>query len=127
LDRHTAAFVGLYQSTVSDWITHYVRPQENANRSDVRWIEFIGSGGAGLRVSGEGRPLGVSAWPYSAADLAEAKHDYELPRRDVITVNVDGRQMGVGGDNSWGLPVHEEYRLSPKARYDFALTLSPLR
>jgi beta-galactosidase len=127
LDRHTAAFVGLYRSAVGDWITHYVRPQENANRSDVRWIEFAGSDGRGLRVKAEGQPFGVSAWPYSATDLAQAKHDSELPRRESITVNVDGWQMGVGGDNSWGLPVHEEYRLSPKRKYDFALSLAPLR
>jgi beta-galactosidase len=127
LDRHTAAFVGLYRSTVSDWITHYVRPQENANRTDLRWIEFTGANGQGLRIKAEGQPTGVSAWPYSAADLGEAKHDYELPRRDFITVNVDGRQMGVGGDNSWGLPVHEEYRLPPKSKYVFAFSLSPLR
>jgi beta-galactosidase len=126
-DRHTAAFVGLYQSTVGDWITHYVRPQENANRTDVRWIEFTGSDGTGLRMKAEGKPFGVSAWPYSAADLAEAKHDHELPRRDSITVNVDGWQMGVGGDNSWGLPVHEEYRIPPKGKYRFALNLEPSR
>jgi beta-galactosidase len=125
-DRHTAAFVGLYQSTVSDWITHYVRPQENGNRTDVRWIEFAGAGG-GLRIKSEGKPFAVSAWPYSAADLGEAKHDYELPRRQVITVNVDGWQMGVGGDNSWGLPVHEEYRIPPKGKYAFAVCLEPLR
>ncbi len=92
----------------------------------MRRIEFAGSDGAGLRVEAEGRPFDVSAWPYSAADLAAAKHDYELPRRDSITVNVDGWQMGVGGDNSWGLPVHEEYRIPPKGTYAFALSLAPL-
>ena len=127
LDRHTGAFVGVYQSSVRNWITHYVRPQENANRTDVRWIEFTGAGGRGLRVKAQGKPFGVSAWPYSATDLAEAKHDYELPRRDFITVNVDAQQMGVGGDNSWGLPVHEEYRLSPKNKYRFALSFEPVR
>jgi beta-galactosidase len=92
----------------------------------VRWIEFTGADGHGLHVQPEDKSFGVSAWPYAADDLAAAKHDYELPRRDFITVNVDGWQMGVGGDNSWGLPVHEEYRLSPKKKYTFALSLWPL-
>jgi beta-galactosidase len=41
-------------------------------------------------------------------------------------VNVDFRQMGVGGDNSWGHPVHEEYRIPPKGKYTFGFTLKPL-
>lgn len=61
------------------------------------------------------QPFGVSAWPYSATDLATASHNYELPRRDIITVILDALHMGVGGDNSWGLPVHPEYRI-PKAK-----------
>ena len=125
-DRKSGAAVGIYHSTVDEWITRYVHPQENANRTDVRWIDFADAGGNGLRVKAAGRPLGVSAWPYSAADLATAKHDTELPRRDFITVNVDGWQMGVGGDNSWGLPVHSKYRVPRAAKYAYAFDLIPL-
>jgi len=67
-----------------------VHPQENANRSDVRWIDFADVNGTGLRVMMTGRPLDVSAWPYSATDRAATTHDNQLPRRDFITVNVDG-------------------------------------
>jgi len=126
-DRKTASAVGIYQSTVAGWITHYVRPQENANRTDVRWIDFSDASGWGLKIESDNLPFGVSAWPYSAPDLASAKHDYELPQRDSITVNVDGWQMGVGGDNSWNLPVHKEYRLNPGKSYSFGITLKPDR
>ena len=101
-DRKTSAAIGLYRSTVEDWITPYVRPQENANRTDVRWIEFGEPAGARLRISATDRLLGISAWPYTQEDLATATHHHLLPRRDSITVNVDGFQMGVGGDTSWG-------------------------
>ena len=124
-DRKTGAAVGLYQSTVEDWITHYIRPQENANRADVYWIDFADAGRDGLRIQADGPPFGVSAWPYSAADLAAATHDHELPHRDFVTVNVDGWQMGVGGDNSWSLPVHKEYRLRAGRSYSFAIVLKP--
>jgi len=124
-DRKTGAAVGLYQSTVEDWITHYIRPQENANRADVYWIDFADDGRDRLRIQADGSPFGVSAWPYSAADLAAATHDHELPHRDYVTVNVDGWQMGVGGDNSWSLPVHKEYRLRAGCSYSFAIVLKP--
>ena len=105
---------------------HYVRPQENANRSDVRWIELTDVTGNGLRIEADGNSLGVAAWPYSATDLASATHDFELPHRDYVTVNVDGLQMGVGGDNSWGLPVHKEYRIPPANKQSFGFNLRRL-
>ena len=126
-DRKSGAAIAIHQSTVNEWITPYVRPQENANRSDVRWVEFVGDDGIGLRVEAAGLPFGVSAWPYSAADLAKATHDYQLPQRDFITVNVDGAQMGVGGDNSWGLPVLKPYRLKSGQSHRFAITFRSTR
>ena len=122
-DRKSGAAIGIHHSTVNEWITPYVRPQENANRSDVRWVEFSGDDGIGLRIEAEALPFGVSAWPYSAADLAASSHDYQLPQRDFITVNLDGAQMGVGGDNSWGLPVLQKYRLKAGQNHRFAIVI----
>lgn len=123
IDRKTGAPVGHYAATVAGWVTPYVRPQENANRTDVRWIEFDDGAGSTLQIRTTGTPFGVSAWPYSADDLARAKHDIELPTRDFTTINLDAAQMGVGGDNSWSLPVHEEYRLPATHPYTFAIEL----
>jgi len=122
-DRKTSAPVGIHRAAVADWITPYVRPQENAGRCDVRWVGFRDASGAGLRVRALGEPLMVTAWPYTAEDLAAARHDIELPRRETITVSLDHRQMGVGGDNSWGLPVHDEYRLPAGKPMSFAFVL----
>lgn len=69
--------------------------------------------------------LSVSVWPYSYADLEMAKHDFELPTRDFVTVNLDHLQMGVGGDNSWGLPVNEPYRIQADRVYQWSFTLRP--
>lgn len=122
-DRKSGAAIGIHHGTVNEWITPYVRPQENANRSDVRWIEFSGADGNGLRLEAEKLPFGVSAWPYSATDLATSSHHYQLPKRDFITVNVDGAQMGVGGDNSWGLPVLGQYRLKAGQGHRFVIKI----
>ena len=64
--------------------------------------------------------LSISAWPYSMEDLEKAMHINELPRRDFITLNLDYRQMGVGGDDSWGARPHPEYTL-PAKPYSYQL------
>jgi beta-galactosidase len=57
-------------------------------------------------------------------DLEKAKHVHELARRDTITVNLDYRQMGVGGDDSWGARTHPEYTL-PAKPYEYSFRLRP--
>jgi beta-galactosidase len=122
-DRKTGYAVGLYQTDVNNWITNYVRPQDNANHTDVRWVNFANEKGNGLQINSVNDVFGVTAWPYTQEDLATTTHDYLLPHRDFITVNVDGYQMGVGGDISWGLPVHPEYRIIAKGKYSFEVEL----
>ncbi len=125
-DRKTGAAIGIYQSTVSDWISPYVRPQENANRCDVRWIK-LGSAGSGIQFSADAEnPLSVSAWPYSQKTLSSAAHDFELRKSGQITVNIDHRQMGVGGDNSWGNPVMDKYQIKP-GNYSYGFTLQQVK
>jgi beta-galactosidase len=115
--------VGLYDGTVSENIFTYARPQENGNKTDVRWMAFTNEQGEGLLVVGEPL-LYMSAWPYTMEDLEKARHINELPVRDNITVNIDYKQMGVGGDNSWGARTHPQYTLPAKA-YSYKFILSP--
>ncbi|GAF80364.1 unnamed protein product, partial [marine sediment metagenome] len=123
-DRKTGAAVGIYSGPVEEQIHQYVRPQENGNRTDVRWVALTNSDGIGLLAVG--MPLlSVSAWPYTMRDLEEANHIHELPRRDTITVNLDYKQMGVGGDNSWGARPHSQYTLPPKP-YSYRFSLTPI-
>jgi len=122
-DRNTGAAVGLYSSLVENLIHDYVRPQENANRTDVRWVAFTDDDGFGLLAVG--MPLlYASAWPYTMEDLEKAKHIHELPRRDTVTVNIDYKQMGVGGDDGWTERArpHPEYRL-PLNTYSYSFRL----
>jgi beta-galactosidase len=122
-DRRTGAPVGRYSGRVVDLVHDYVRPQENANRTDVRWLALTADSGRGLLASG--LPLlSVSAWPYSMEDLERATHVNELPRRDTITLNLDLRQTGVGGDDGWGARPHAEYTLDAKP-YAYRFRLRP--
>jgi len=124
-DRKTGAPVGAYEATVAEWNHGYVRPQEVGNRADVRWIRFCDDAGRGLCV--RGAPLvDVSAWPHGMQTLEQAAHQHELEPDDKITVNVDYRQMGVGGDNSWGAWPHAPYTLPTDRDYRFEFALLAL-
>ena len=122
-DRKTGAAVGVYSGSVEELIHNYVRPQENSNRTDIRWMTLTNKDGTGLLAVG--MPLlSASAWPYMMVDLERARHINELPRRDTITVNLDYKQMGVGGDDGWGARPHPEYRL-PCKPYSYSFRLRP--
>jgi len=120
-DRKTGAAFGLYSGRVGENIHRYVRPQETGNKSDVRWAALTDPEGFGLVAIGM-PTIDISAWPFTMQDLENAKHINELPQRDIITVNLDYKQMGVGGDDSWGARTHPEYTLPTKPyRYSFRL------
>ncbi|MCD7851536.1 MAG: beta-galactosidase small subunit [Parabacteroides sp.] len=122
LDRKSGAAIGVHHSSVTTWITPYVRPQENANRSDVRWLRLSGPRQGEICFTATGSPFQCSAWPYTQQTLSSAEHDFELKEHANTVVNIDCCQMGVGGDNSWGLPVLDEYRLKPgQYRYAFVI------
>ena len=127
---------------VKQQIHHYSRPQENANKTDVRWIALKNAKGQGLKAIGD-EPLSASAWPYLQSDIdfvagkdgsesasglvpVTTKHGAELPMRDIVTLNIDHKQMGVGGDTSWGRLVHAEYTIPAKS-YSYGFTLVPLK
>ncbi|HEX7317262.1 MAG TPA: glycoside hydrolase family 2 TIM barrel-domain containing protein [Pyrinomonadaceae bacterium] len=123
-DRRTGAAVGIYRATVDELWTPYAEPQENGNRTDVRWVTFRDATGVGL--SAVGMPhIYFSAWPFRMAELERAKHSAEIQMSKEITVNLDYRQMGVGGDDSWGAQPHKEYRL-PAQRYEYRFRLVPV-
>lgn len=123
-DRCCGAAIGIHETEIEEWVTHYARPQENGCRTGIRWVEFSQPDAGALTVTATGRPLDVSAWPFTISDLAAASHDHALPDRDFLTLQVDGCRMGVGGDCSWGLPVHDEYRIKPVGSFSFAFDLS---
>jgi beta-galactosidase len=116
-DRKTASFVGIYNSTVSDMFEFYETPQENSNRTDNRWVLFNNNDNKGIAFVGL-PTFDFSASYYTPENLTLStrgdKHLYEIKKNDFINVNIDFKQMGVGGDDSWGARTHNEYTLWPK-------------
>jgi beta-galactosidase len=126
IDKKTGAAVGKYSGRVDSLVTNYVRPQANGNRCDVRWVAFTNDNGDGLLIVGEPL-LGVSAWPYTLQDLEQADHIDELPQRSNITVNLNDKQQGVGGDNTWSKEARPlaKYRLTTSHSYHYQFYIMP--
>ena len=124
-DRQTGAATGLYSSTVDQWVHNYVRPQENANRANLRWISFTDDSGKGLLFQSD-NVFSASAWPYSMSTLETASHinDLIVYDNDIITVNIDYRQMGLGGA-SCGPGTLDKYLLKPQ-QYSYSFTFQPV-
>jgi beta-galactosidase len=126
IDRETAAGVGIYTMNINDFITPYIKPQENANRTGIRWMQLTDSGDNGLLVKGRDL-LSMSAWPWTAEQLEIANHTNELPVNDFITVNIDLKQMGVGGNDSWSYRAFPllQYQIKP-GEYSYSFTMIPV-
>ena len=124
-DRKSGARVGLYSGSVDEQFVDYCEPQENGNKTDVRWLALTNDAGTGLMVVGE--PLvGFSVHHFTAGDIESAKHGYQIERRDDITLSVDKEQTGVGGDDSWGALPHEAYTLRPEPM-SYSFRLRPIK
>lgn len=99
LDRREGAKVGVYSCNIAEFIHAYLRPQENSNRTDVRWFSATNSEGEGLLIEDASKTLlNISAWPYTMKDLDQAQYSWDLRIRDTITINIDYQQKGVGHD-----------------------------
>jgi beta-galactosidase len=138
-DRKTAAFVDLYSGTVADQYWPYIRPQENGNKEDVRWVAIVSESGKGLIFKGQ--PLIAFSAHHNLMEDFESpgrtdgrqvdnvkpvnRHTIDVVPRDLTAVNIDLQQMGLGGDNSWGLRTHPEYLLSEQS-YSYSFKIIPV-
>lgn len=122
-DRKRGAPVGLYCGSVDEQFVPYIMPQENGNKSDVRWAALRNAADWGLLASAD-RLLEVSVSHFTAEDLYRALHTVELVRRPQVFLNLDVRQLGLGSA-SCGPGVGEGYRLHPSAE-GFSLLFQPL-
>ncbi len=125
-DRAAGARLGVFKNTVADNLSGYVKPQESGNRTGVRWVNLTNREGQGIKIASTSRPVECNFSPYTAFELENAAHHYELPNVHYTVVTVAGKQMGVGGDDSWGAPVHPEYLLNPNEDMEFEFTISPI-
>lgn len=130
-DRKVSAAVGRYRSTVAEQYHDYSRPQETGGKTDVRWFALRDEAGRGLAFAGE-ELIGFSALPVLQSDLdhdrsrgAPHRHGGLVAFRDLVSINIDHRQMGLGGINSWGAMPLAKYRL-PAKDYSWRFRIVPI-
>jgi beta-galactosidase len=138
-DRKTGAFVGLYNGSVADQYWAYLRPQENGNKTDVRWVAITDNAGNGLLFVG--MPLLEASAHHNIMEDFESlertdgrqqdgatvvnRHTCDVKPRNLTSVNIDYMQIGVGGDDSWGAYTHPEYRLTDN-KYSYSFRIKPV-
>ncbi|EFM11205.1 Beta-galactosidase [Paenibacillus curdlanolyticus YK9] len=123
-DRKSGARLGRYVGTVQGQFVPYLRPQECGNKTDVRFASVSnGIDGAGMRFEST-TAMEINALPWTPSELEACDHAYKLPITNRTVVRINDKQMGVGGDDSWGARTHPEYTLPANRPYSFRFTIT---
>ncbi|MBN2165925.1 MAG: DUF4981 domain-containing protein [Marinilabiliaceae bacterium] len=124
-DKCSGAEVGIYHLPIDQFMEPYVMPQENGNRTGVRWM-YLSNGISGVQIVADSL-LSMSVWPYTSEMIQDAQHTNELKESGYLTLNIDMKQMGVGGNDSWS-PVAaplEQYQIKAQD-YTYSFWILPL-
>ena len=105
----------------------YSKPQENGNKTGVRWLALTNSQGVGLLAVGAPE-LSVGAKHFSKEDIERAAYTFMMQPHPEIFLNLDGRQMGAGGIDSWSLNAYPmaPYRIASGEPHSYRYRLSPV-
>ncbi len=124
-DRNTGAFLGLWKEDARKAWFAYSEPQETGNRTDVRRSVFSDGKNGLMILSENGKPLSVGAYPFLQSDLEANSHSTDIPMRALLTVSIDGPQMGVGGENSWGALPRPDHLIKAEGTHEYSFILKP--
>jgi beta-galactosidase len=127
IDRRYGFDVGIYSLSIDRFLEQYIKPQENGNRTDVRWMYLANEMPRGLLIVADSL-LSMSVWPYTETALNTTSHIHELKELGYLTLNIDLIQMGVGGNDSWSevaAPL-EKYQVKAK-NYAYSFYLFPVK
>ena len=126
-DRKTGARIGQYAMTVSELEHHYMRPQENGHRTDVRQLEIASADGKAVRLTAAGdTPFAFNCFHYTIDALDKATHIHSFGHMDLTTVCIDQTQRGVGGDMPGSATLRDPYIMHKGTDYKFSFLLEAL-
>lgn len=124
IDRKTGARIAIHKMSVADMEHHYMRPQENGHRTDVRMMEITNEEGKGLRFTKKGeKPFAINCHHYTVTELDEATHIHSLQHKDFTTVCIDLMQRGVGGDMPGSACLRDPYIMHKGTKYSYAYSI----
>ena len=126
VDRKAGGRIGIYRHRACEMMEPYLNPQETGNRTDLRWIEIVNDEGIGIKIFAE-TPFEASVLPYTSHEIENAGHINELPPVTKTVVNISMAKSGVGGDDSWGAPIHPEYLVKTDEKLEFSVYLQGVK
>ena len=123
-DRKAGGILGRWTATTDELFFPYLEPQETGNLTDLRTLSLLNSEGQGLTATALGKNLlSGGTYPCLMSDLEGRRHPVDIPKRDIVTLNIDHLQMGLGGTNSWGARPLPKYQIQPKGTYTWSFRL----
>lgn len=121
IDRNYSADIGLYKTEISELFVPYLKPQEHGERTGVRRMRLYGLGN---EISLEAdREIEINVSPWTAFQIENAPHSFELPESDKLYLRAVMRQMGVGGYDSWGAHTLDEYKNFTGKTYSYGFSI----
>ena len=140
-DRKTSGKIGIYKGWIKDQFHRYPRPQETGNKTDLRWFRVQSHDLRLTATPADTSLLSGSVWPFGTDELdfvpglqgetsasglvpVTSRHGADITPGKIVQWNIDHMQMGVGGDTSWGRPVHKKYTI-PAREYHFSFMIIP--
>ncbi|MBN2270225.1 MAG: DUF4981 domain-containing protein, partial [Sedimentisphaerales bacterium] len=120
VDRKRSADVGLYCGSVADQYERYVRPQENGNKTDVRWAALTDAKSKGLLVVTDDT-YSISAHHNTAEDYDRARHIDKVTPRDEVYLCIDTAHMGLGGASCGPRPMNKYILNAKPTRFRYSL------
>ncbi len=126
IDRRSGSWTTVHEGLIPALFHRYIDPQEAGNRTGIRWATLSSPmGGGSLRIDATGASLlEMASYPCAAEDIELAMHSSEIPLRDFYTINLDHRQSGLGGTDSWGATALPQYQIRPDKTYQWSFMLS---
>lgn len=127
-DREFGALYGTFSNKVIDNMPNYVMPQACGNHTGVRYAKVTNELGQGICITtNPEQPLSFSALPYASHELEFATHNYELPEIHKTVLSINLKEMGVGGDDSWGARPEVMFDLPSTQSYKLKFTIKPIK
>lgn len=121
-DRKDSAFIDRYSAKTNELLHPYINPQENGNRTDVRWLKIFGKSHPGIKFIGQ-PSFNFSIHHFSLENLTNARHTNEIKWTSLPYLYIDMAQTGLG-NNACGPDTLKKYRLDPRS-YSFTFYLTP--
>ncbi len=126
-DRKNAAYVGRYQTTVTDMQEAYVRAQTMGGRCDTRWLRLTDGQGRGVCITAR-ETFDFSALHFTDRDLQRVKYGHLLPevKRAEVVLNLDCIQRGIG-NASCGPGPRPKYEIKKNETYGYGFRITPVK